>query len=162
MEFVIKNIDSENREEVDALLKREWDCPPVITRGKAIDTKILPGFIALADGELSGIITYNIADGECEITTLNSFVENIGIGTALINAVKAVAMENHCKRVWLITTNDDIEAIRFYQKRAFDLAAVHINAMEISRQMKPSIPLLGMHNIPIKHEFEFEIKLHEK
>ena len=160
MEFVIKSIAPEHREEVNALLKREWNCPPSISRGRAIDTGVLPGFIALTDNKLSGLVTYNIVACECEIVTLNSFIEGIGIGTALINAVKMVAADHGCSRIWLITTNDDIEAIRFYQKKGFDLAAVYINAMELSRQMKPSIPLLGMHNIPIKHEFEFEINLH--
>jgi len=59
----------------------------------------------------------------------------------------------------LITTNDNINAIKFYQKRGFDLKAAHINAMDISRKLKPGIPLIGMHNIPIKHELEFEIIL---
>jgi len=162
MDFVIKAIAPEHREEVNDLLKREWNCPPIISRGRAIDTRILPGFVAFVDNKLLGLITYNIVDCECEIVTLNSLIENIGIGTALINAVKAVAANYNCSRLWLITTNDDIEAIRFYQKKEFDLVAVHINAMDISRQMKPGIPLLGMHNIPIKHEFEFEICLRKK
>ena len=161
MDFIITKITSEYREEVNALLKREWNCPPSISRGKAIDTRILPGFIALADNKVLGLITYNIVNCECEIVTLNSLTENIGVGTALINAVKVVAIDHNCSRLWLITTNDDTEAIRFYQKKKFDLVTVHINAMEISRQMKPGIPLLGMHNIPIKHEFEFEIRLHK-
>ncbi|MGI6669783.1 MAG: GNAT family N-acetyltransferase [Acetivibrionales bacterium] len=93
------------------------------------------------------------------MTSLNSFEENRGIGTALIKGVIDVARKNDCKRVWLITTNDNIEAIRFYQKKGFELKAVHINAIELSRKLKPSLPLIGMHGIPIKHEFEFEIML---
>jgi len=159
MEFIVQTITPEHRAEVDALLKREWNAPPSISRGKAIDTRVLPGFVALADNRLAGAITYNIIGDECEVVTLNSLVENVGIGTALINAVKAVARENRCARLWLVTTNDDTEAIRFYQKKAFELAAVHLNAMALSRQMKPAIPLPGMHGIPIKHEFEFEMML---
>ena len=159
MSFTIKEITPEHRAEVDALLLREWNCPPCISRGRTIDTRVLPGFVALVDHQLAGAITYNIIDDECEVTTLNSLVENVGIGTALITAVKAVAMQSGCTRLWLITTNDDTEAIRFYQKKGFELAVVHLNAMELSRQMKPAIPLLGMHGIPLKHEFEFEMAL---
>jgi GNAT superfamily N-acetyltransferase len=141
------------------MLRDEWYCPPLISRGKIIDTTILPGFLFIEDKKIKGIITYNIIGEECEIVTLNSFEENKGIGTALINGVLDIAKKNNCNRVWMITTNDDVNAIRFYQKKGFDLKAAHINAMEISRKLKPSIPLIGMDNIPIKHELEFEILL---
>lgn len=155
----IQAINAEYREYVNKILKDEWSCPPSISRGRAIDTTILPGFISLSNNKINGVITYNIENSECEIVTLNSFEENRGIGTALINAVFSIAKEMFCKRLWLITTNDDIGAIRFYQKKGFDLVAAHINAMDVSRKLKPSIPLIGMDNIPIKHELEFEMNL---
>ncbi len=155
----LREINEEYRDAVNKILKDEWNCPPSVSRGKVIDTTILPGFIFIKDEVIKGVVTYNIVDEECEIVTLNSFEENRGIGTALINAVLDVARKNNCKRLWLITTNDDINAIRFYQKKGFDLKAAHINAIELSRKLKPSIPLIGMDNIPIKHELEFEIIL---
>lgn len=155
----IKEIDTECRGAVNKILKDEWNCPPSVSRGKAIDTTMLSGFVFISDNKITGIITYNIENTDCEIVTLNSFDENKGIGTALINAVLDVAKERCCSRLWLITTNDDIGAIRFYQKKGFDLVAAHINAIDESRKIKPSIPLIGMDNIPIKHEFEFEIRL---
>jgi hypothetical protein len=39
------------------------------------------------------------------------------------------------------------------------LVAIHRNAIEISRKLKPSIPIIGKHGIPIKHEIEFEMNL---
>ena len=154
-------VTEEYRPIVNDILKREWNCPPSISKGNAVDTTVIPGFVAVADDsdEITGVVTYNIVGAECEIVTLNSFIENIGIGTALINEVLTAAKSAECKRLWLITTNDDINAIRFYQKKGFDLAAVYINSMDISRKLKPSIPLIGMDNIPLKHEFEFEILL---
>ena len=157
--MTIREINPEYREEVNRILKAEWDCPPSISRGRAIDTTALPGFVSLADTGITGVITYNIEGEKCEIVTLNSFDENKGIGTALIHAVLTAAKKRGCHTLWLITTNDDTGAIRFYQKRGFDLVAVHINAIEESRRIKPSIPLVGMHGIPIKHEFEFEMTL---
>jgi ribosomal protein S18 acetylase RimI-like enzyme len=157
--MTIQGITPEFREAVDLILKEEWGCPPSISRGKALDTKRLPGFIALDGNRIIGVVTYHIEGNECEIATLNSFDENKGIGTALVNAVLAVARAQKCRRLWLVTTNDDIGAIRFYQLKGFGLAAAHINAMDAARKIKPSIPLIGMHNIPIKHELEFEIIL---
>lgn len=155
----IQPIDIQYRDDVNTILKREWNCPPSVSRGNAIDTTQSPGFISLSGNNINGVITYNIKDLECEIVTLNSFEENKGVGTALINTVYSVAKANNCKRLWLITTNDDIDAIRFYQIKGFEWVATHTNAMDVSRKIKPSIPLAGMYNIPIKHELEFEIKL---
>lgn len=155
----LQKIDEKYRDTVNQILRDEWHCPPSISRGKIIDTTNLPGFLFIENEVIKGVITYNIEDEECEIVTLNSFEENKGIGTALINETLNIARKKECKRLWLITTNDDINAIRFYQKKGFDLKAVHINAMDYSRKLKPSIPLIGMDNIPIKHELEFEIIL---
>ncbi len=152
-------ISEEYRNQVNQILLDEWHCPPSVSKGKVIDTINLPGFIYLENNKILGVVTYHICEFECEIVTLNSFIENKGIGTALINKVLEVAKNQNCKRLWLITTNDDVNAIRFYQKRNFELIAIHINSMDISRKLKPSIPLIGMDNIPIKHEIEFEIVL---
>jgi RimJ/RimL family protein N-acetyltransferase len=70
-----------------------------------------------------------------------------------------VARLHGCKRVWLITTNDNTHAIRYYQKRGFDLVAIHRNAIDASRKIKPQIPLTGFDGIPILHEIEFEMML---
>lgn len=155
----LQPINESVQNKVNQILQDEWHCPPSISKGRVIDTTRLPGFVFLIDEAVQGVITYNIDGNECEIVTLNSLTQNKGIGTALINAVLEVAKEEKCSRLWLITTNDDINAIRFYQKRGFDLVAAHINAMDVSRKLKPSIPLIGMDNIPIKHELEFEIVL---
>lgn len=110
----------------------------------------------MVDGEVKGIITYNIENNECEIVSLDSLYENVGIGSELINQVVNEANINGCKRVWLITTNDNTHAIRYYQKRGFNMVAIHRNAINESRKIKPQIPITGFDGIPILHEIEFE------
>lgn len=114
-------ISAQYREEVNRILFEEWHCPPSVSRGRRIDTTILPGFLCLEAGTIQGVVTYHLEGRACEIVTLNSFKENKGIGTALIHEVLEVARAHACERLWLITTNDDINAIRFYQRRGFDL-----------------------------------------
>jgi ribosomal protein S18 acetylase RimI-like enzyme len=36
--------------------------------------------------------------------------------------------------------NENIKAIRFYQKRGFHISNIYINAMEGARKIKPEIP----------------------
>jgi len=79
-----------------------------------------------------------------------------GIGTALLESVCCEAQSRGCRRVWLITTNDNIDAIQFYQRRGSVLKAVYPDAIAESRKLKPQISLIGEHGIPIRDEIEFE------
>ena len=125
----------------------------------AVEVNDYPGFVAIQDEALHGLITYRLEKEDCEILALTSTAEGQGIGSALLDRVKQAAKAAGCKRCWLITTNDNIHAIRWYQKRGFIIAAVHVNALVESRKLKPEIPLFGNDGIPLRDEIEFEIFL---
>ena len=93
------------------------------------------------------------------MATLDSTRPDIGIGTRLIQAVTQAAQAAGCKRLWLITTNDNLHALRFYQKRGFTLVSIYRNAVDAARQMKPHIPLIGDDQIPLHDEIELEMML---
>ena len=139
----------------------QWGSNIVVSRGVIYYPQNLPGFIALHEDKRVGLVTYNIIDESCEIVTLNSTNPSSGIGTALIEAVRDNAIKSACKRLWLITTNDNLNALRFYQKRGFVLVAVHRNALELSRRLKPEIPMIGYHSIPLRDEIELEMILND-
>jgi hypothetical protein len=61
--------------------------------------------------------------------------------------------------VWLVTTNDNTAAIRFYQRRGWDLVALHRDALDRSRELKPAIPRTGDDGIALRHELELERRL---
>ena len=84
-----------------------------------------------------------------------------GIAVLEDKKIIAAARQKHCKKVIVITTNDNINAIRFYQKRGFDMVKLYHNALDASRRLKPQIPLIGENGIPLRHEIEFEYKLTE-
>lgn len=154
--FELRSIDKETRKDVINLITENWCGPTVVTNGQVHSAETLPGFVVIDNNKLKGLITYNIENDDCEIVSLDSLIENQGIGSMLIDKVIEKAREQNCSRVWLITTNDNTHAIRFYQKRGFNLIGIHINAVQESRKIKPQIPLQGMDNIPILHEIEFE------
>jgi N-acetylglutamate synthase-like GNAT family acetyltransferase len=158
-DFTIRSSVEEDKKWITDLLKEWWASPMIITRGKIHHADNLPGFIAERDNKPAGLLTYSIDGEKSEIVTMNSLVENIGIGSALVDAVKRAARRAGCKRLWLITTNDNTTAMRFYQKRGFMLAAIHRNSIEQSRRLKPEIPTIGNDGIPIRDEIEFELAL---
>jgi len=128
----------------------------VASRGTLYDPLALPGFVAWIDEERVGLVTYR--PEEWEILTLDSVRDNTGSGTALIEAVKAVAKAAGARQVWLITTNDNTHALRFYQRRGFVIREVRLGAVDRERDaIKPEIPVLGNDDIPIRDEIELVI-----
>jgi DNA-3-methyladenine glycosylase I len=158
-EFRIRTINQDDKKWVTALLKEQWAGPVIVTRGKVHQADDLPGFIAVYKGERAGLITFEITGDECEIVTMNSLAEGKGVGSALIDAVKNAALKAGCKRLWLITSNDNTRALRFYQKYGFSLVAVYRGAIDELRKLKPEIPLTGNDGIPIRDEIELEMAL---
>ena len=118
-----------------------------------------PMLVAETSDGAVGLLTY-IVDGEaCEVLTLHAVRQWAGAGSALIAAVRAVAAEQGCRRLWLVTTNDNVDALRFYQRRGFRLAAVRPGLVdEARRTLKPEIPETGAYGIPLRDEIELEIR----
>lgn len=154
-----ERISSLNRNLVDEFIKQHWYTTTMIIRGKEIDMTKTEGFYFSKEEDIIGLITYMVYDNILEITSLDSIQENRGIGSKLVDAVIQEANDRKLQKIVLITTNDNINAIRFYQKRGFDMVRLFHNALDISRKMKPEIPLIGENSIPLRHEIEFEFSI---
>ena len=152
-------ITPENRAQVNAFIAEHWLSTEMILRGEVIDMTTVDGYFLTQDGTITALITYLIRNGICEITSLDSLIEGRGIVSALVERVIETARKHACRKLIVVTTNDNMHAIRFYQKRGFDLARLYHNALDRSRQLKPSIPLIGEDGIPLRHELEFEMIL---
>jgi len=155
--ILIRKIKNSDNPWIKFIFNDFWGGNFIATKGIIHNIKDLDGFIAIFKNEKAGLITFRIADNEFEIVSLNSFVENIGIGSALLEATIKLAKENSKRRVWLVTTNDNIDALKFYQKRNFRLKKIYPDAIKASRELKPSIPLTGNYGIAIKNEIELEL-----
>ncbi|MGJ3241098.1 MAG: GNAT family N-acetyltransferase [Anaerolineae bacterium] len=181
--FTIRPLQREDREWVAHFLDEHWGSTQMVTRGRVLYGHLLPGFVAerskpptpgeeveeldddateenpIVTMEKIGLLTYNVEDQECEIISLDSHIRGIGVGTALVNELIDAAKESKIKRIWLITTNDNLPALKFWQKRNFELAVIHRNAIEQARRLKPQIPITGLEGIPIRDEIELEMRL---
>jgi ribosomal protein S18 acetylase RimI-like enzyme len=157
--FTIRPLTDADKDWVRAKMIELWGAEIVVAHGEIFRPAELPGFLAETDNERIGLLTYHISDGGCEIVTIDSWREGIGVGCRLIESARQVAGQEKCRRLWLVTTNDNIHAIGFYQKRGFVISAVRLNVFEKNRLLKPEIPLYGESGIPIRDEIEFEIKL---
>ena len=113
----------------------------------------LPGLIAERAG-LVGLLTYHTADGVLEVVTLNALERRAGVGTILMEAAAVDARRLGCHEIRLTTTNDNLDAIRFYQRRGLRLVALRPGAVDRARLEKPEIPRVGDYGIPLRDEID--------
>jgi ribosomal protein S18 acetylase RimI-like enzyme len=141
------------------LMRERWGGQVVVTRGKARDASLLEGFVAEIDGEPVGLAIYETRGAESELVMLDCLREGVGVGSALLAAVANAAWRQECRRLSVVTTNDNVRALGFYQRRGFVLTALRKGAIEKSRRIKPEIPELGLDDIPIRDELELALDL---
>jgi len=107
MEFIQK---TENDNKAVSEIIKGWGSDILVSRGKSHKAYNLDGILAYENGKIIGLGLYCIENKECEIALLETFVQNKGIGTIIIKRIKEIAEKNKCKRIWLVTTNSNINA----------------------------------------------------
>jgi ribosomal protein S18 acetylase RimI-like enzyme len=134
----------------------------VVSKGRVHHLAQQPAFIAQRGGERLGFFSYRLDGDECEVTGALSLREGEGVGSALLDAVAQRAREAGCSRLWLVTSNDNLEAMGWYQRRGLRLAAIRPGAIdELRATLKPGIPAVGKHGIPLRDEIELALDLRE-
>lgn len=131
----------------------------VIIRGEKYYPADYEGFIAEHKGETTGLILLRFEKNLCEILSLTTSSVTASSGKMLVNAAIENARETGAQRLIVVTTNDNIGALRFYQQLGFRISAWRKGAVEQSRKIKPTIPLEGNYHIPIRDEIELELNL---
>jgi ribosomal protein S18 acetylase RimI-like enzyme len=151
----VRPIDAGNRAELAALVTHLWGGDTVVAHGVVFHPADLPGFLAVEGEAVVGVLTCTQVDADTiEIVTIDALDRARGIGTALLAAMATAATEQGARRLVLTTTNDNVDALRFYQRRGFHLTALRRGALTRSRELKPTIPLVGEHGIPLTDELE--------
>lgn len=128
----------------------------IARRGGTVPLDSVGGLVAIVDGEPAGIATFLIDGSEVEVITLDCFTCGVGVGTAVFEGVAQLGRQAGCLRLWLVTTNENVDALRFYTRRGLRLVAVHRGAVASARLRKPAIPLRDEHGVAIEDELEFE------
>ena len=120
------------------------------------DTRGLPGMVVVDHGERIGLLQYRRAADQLEIAVLIACRPRQGVGRRLLEAAKDVARAQACRRLWLITTNDNQPALAFYRAVGWRQCAIHRGAVTAARRLKPEIPLTGHAGVPIEDEIEWD------
>jgi len=158
-EISIRAVSEGDRPMLAWLITELWGSELVAVHGTVLRPAELGGFIAERSRRVVGLLTYQLAGEVLEIVTLNAIERRIGIGTLLIEAAASAARRYRCREVRLTTTNDNVDALRFYQRRGFRLAELRPGAVDRSRQEKPQIPRTGDYGIPLHDEIDLILRL---
>lgn len=155
----IRRLTPEDVPRLRQFWNEQWSGDFVVSRGVVHRPEDVEGFV-VEDGEFwDGLVTFKIANDECEVTSLDGLREGQGIGTRLLRKAIEEARARKCKRIFLVTTNDNLYALGFYQRRDFELVAIHRNALDETRKLKPDVSLIGQNRIPLRDEIELEMML---
>ena len=145
-------------ERLRAFLTEQWHADFVVAHDEPMRPAELPGFVAVDDDGIVGHAAYRIAGDSCELVAIVGDPPRRGAGSALLERVVAAARAAGCSRVWLTTTNDNVDAMRFYQSRGFQFVSLRSGAIDRARtRWKPELPINGAYGIPMHDELDLEL-----
>jgi ribosomal protein S18 acetylase RimI-like enzyme len=150
----VRPLTDDDLADVDDLLASELGGRQQARLGELHDVLVLPGFVAVVDDLLIGAATYVVTGDRAELAAIAvaPAARRTGVASALIDAVSAAVIDAGARELWLVTTNDNLDAIGLYQRRGFQLSELHPGAVDTARAIKPSIPLVGEHGIALRDE----------
>lgn len=144
---------------LENFMNLNWGGEPLIVHGKKYFTKNLEGYLGFKGEECIAFLLYERQKIDWEIIVLEVMAKFSGIGTKLLNELIEDAKKNHCPQIHVMTTNDNLDALRFYQRRGFIFSGIFLDVVDYARTLKPSIPALGDYNIPIRDELILVFKI---
>ena len=153
-DITIRPVKDRDRPMLAWLVAKLWGSEVGAVHGTSFRPAELGGYIAERSRRVTGLLTYQLRGDTLEIVTLNALDRRAGIGTLLIEAAVGQARQFGCREIRLTTTNDNIEALRFYQRRGFHLAELRPGAVDRARRDKPEIPRVGDFGIPLRDEID--------
>jgi ribosomal protein S18 acetylase RimI-like enzyme len=156
----VRRVTDDDRPWIAETVTAEFVSPRLVSKGRVVeDASMLDGYLVELDGRPIGFALWLEEDGDAELIAMVTTYRGAGAGVALLDAVVAHARKSEWRRLWLITTNDNTDAIGIYQRAGWNWVAWHRDAVAASRTLKPELPEIGMHGIPIAHEIELEFPL---
>jgi GNAT superfamily N-acetyltransferase len=150
----VRSSESSDAPWIERLLEQHWGGRLAIINLQWID---LLEHSALVAGDCQGLAIYRTAP-RAELLLLHTEHADAGIGTALVEHVLQICFQGGAPQLWVTTTNNNLKAIEFYQRRGFLIANVRVGAVDRARRLKPRIPVIGNNGLAIRDEVELVIK----
>lgn len=154
--WTIRQIEASDSKLIKDLMDTHWGGEPLIIRGKKYFPSFLDGLLVFRRKKVIGFLIYEILENTMEIVVFEVFEKFKGIGSKLLEELKQIAIKKHCEKILVMTTNDNLDALRFYQKKGFCISKIHIDSIKESRKIKPAISDIGDYGIALRDEIDLE------
>ena len=146
----VRRKSAEDDDWLRELLVRDWGGTSIVVHGEEIELLAYPALVA---GERDGVAIFR-TDDPAELLLLSAFTKSAGVGSALLDELIAELRRRRVRSLRVTTTNDNLDALRFYQRRGFRLIELRPRAVDAARLRKPSIPVLGEYGVPLRDELD--------
>ncbi len=139
---------------IDEQWRRLWGLP-VVSLDREYQPTDVEGLVYRdGDGAPQGLVTWYVDGDRAEIVTVDAFEQGRHVGGRLLNGAEEEMRRRGAKRATIMTTNDNLRAIAFYVRHGYRIVAVHLDAMDRVRQLKPEVPKTGHDDLPLQDVIE--------
>jgi ribosomal protein S18 acetylase RimI-like enzyme len=157
--YDVQPLRNGEREWLREFLRERWGGEPILGRGRVRQLDELRALVALDLDQRVGVATYALDGDRAELVTLDALREGAGVGRALVEAVAQAARDHGATVLVVMTTNDNLRALKLYQRAGFRLHELRPGAVEQARRLKPSIAWIGHDGIPVRDELDLILPL---
>lgn len=141
---------------VRSIITQRWGSVEMVTGGRVKDASAHRALIASADGQDVGLLTYRHEGNDVEIVSIDALISGRGAGRQLLSALQGQVRREQLASIYVYTTNDNVDALAFYQRCGLRMVAIDRDAVTRAREIKPSIPHYADNGIEIRDEVRLE------
>ena len=140
------------------LFRRDFGRTSIATFGEVVPLESTAAIVADMQGEISGALAWRPRENALQIVALatDPMWQRSGVGGYLVAEAEVVARRNGADRIVLATTNDNLPALYFYQRRGYRITEVVRDAWRDHAEL---VIAAGFGDIPVLDELRLEKKL---
>jgi len=127
----VREANDADRRAARELFQRDFGRTRIIAFGEVMDIDQMPALVALMHREPSGALAYRLLGDALHIVALatDPMWQRSGVGSHLVAEAELLARRLALSRLLVATTNDNLPALYFYQRRGFRLIGAAVESV---------------------------------
>lgn len=154
---LVREATESDRAAARELFERDFGRTEIVSFGEVMNIDAMPALVAVMYDEPSGALAYRLLGDALHIVALatDPMWQRSGVGGHLIAEAELLARRLELARLLVSTTNDNLPALYFYQRRGYRL--IELVPDSFVRQTGRVVP--GFAGIPVRDEIRLEKRL---
>jgi ribosomal protein S18 acetylase RimI-like enzyme len=155
---LVRQAEPADRADTLALFRRDFGRAAVLAFGELMSLEECPAIVAEMRGDLAGALAYRMLPDALHVVALatDPLWQRSGVATHLAGEAEVLARRHGVGRLVFATTNDNLPALYFYQRRGWLITEVVPGAMipHVREHARA-----GFAGIPVRDEIRLEKRL---